>query len=155
MNTTLPFTSLDDLRKTGMRRECGGCTTCCFVVAVDELNKPFRSSCPHTIEGVGCGIWNGPGGPGGAPEACGAYRCAWAMGFGDEADRPDQSGVLIDFRVVSMIDVEEPPAFYAIGVRRGWEETPGAKRAMANVAKETGWSVHLADKDLNVLEVIG
>lgn len=152
--TQLPFLSLDDLRTRGMRRECGGCTACCYVIEVKELGKGFRKQCRHVVEGHGCGIWGGPGGPGGQPVVCARYRCAWAMGFGAEEDRPDKSGVLIDFRVPSIIDLEATPALYAIGVQEGSEETPEARQAMSNVARDSGHPVNLADKMLNVLEVL-
>ncbi len=32
------------------------------------------------------------------PKACSKYACAWAMGYGKPKDRPDRSGVIIDFR---------------------------------------------------------
>jgi len=155
-NTTarLPFITLDELKRRGMRRVCGGCVACCYVIEVGELGKPFRTPCPHAIPGEGCAIWGGPGGPDGEPKTCKVYRCAWAMGFGEERDRPDRSGVLVDLRVPSMVSTDQP-RLYAIGIREGDERTPKARQAMTNIAQDTGHAVHLADRMMNVLEVIG
>ena len=137
----------DELRTIGMRRECGGCTACCYVIEVPGLTG-FRSKCQHAVPGQGCRIWSGPGGPGGQPEICSQYRCAWAMGFGDEADRPDKSGLLVDFRVGNLLDVlagatAESPAFYGIGLVDGMEDLDSFARAKANIERDTGWPVNL------------
>lgn len=155
MTSTLPFITLEELKKTGMRRECGGCTACCYVIQVKQIGKQFRTKCPYSVEGQGCGIWSGPGGPGGQPQVCSTYRCAWAMGFGDQADRPDKTGILVDFRVPSVVDLNTHPAFYAIGLDEGDEDDPRAVQAMKNIARDSGWPVYLADKMMNVREVIG
>jgi hypothetical protein len=76
------------------------------------------------------------------------------MGFGKPEDRPDRSGVLVDFRTPSRVDVTQTPAFYAIGVRDGLEHTKRARIAMENISFDAGHPVHLADKMVNVLEVI-
>jgi hypothetical protein len=72
------------------------------------------------------------------------------MGFGQLNDRPDMSGILVDFRV-DLRDLSKPPAFYAIGVRAGDEEKKEALRAMAGMAFETGWSILLTDENLDVI----
>lgn len=158
MTSTLPFISAAELKRTGMRRECGGCTACCYVIQVWAVGKPFRTKCPYVVEGQGCGIWSGPGGPGGPggqPQTCSTYRCAWAMGFGEMKDRPDKTGILVDFRVPSTVDLDAQPAFYAIGIDAGDEDDPRAVVAMRNIARDSGWPVHLADQMMNVREVIG
>lgn len=150
--TVLPFYSVDDLRKIGMRRQCGGCGACCFVLDVPTVTR-FRTQCRHFVEGEGCGIWGGPGGPGGQPRICAVWRCAWAMGFGEETDRPDKSGILVEFSPRTSITLE-PSAFYAIGVREGSERARKARAAMFHISHDTGFPVHLTDRDRNVLEVI-
>lgn len=152
--TALPFLTLDDLKRRGMRRVCGGCAACCHVIQVEEIGKGFRSRCPHLVERQGCAIWGGPGGPGGQPQVCATYRCAWAMGFGEPRDRPDKSGVLVDLRIPTLVSMEQP-ALYAIGVREGTEATPKARQAMKNIAQDAGRPVHLADRMMKVLEVVG
>ena len=132
-------------------RECGGCTACCYVVEVGELRKPFRSPCPHCVEGEGCTVWGGPGGPGGAPIVCGTYACEWMRGHGEEGDRPDRSRVLVDLR----LSKEGKPAYCAIGIEEGDEKKDPGRAALANIARDLGKPIHLTDKDLNVLEVIG
>lgn len=143
--------SLSQMRRRGMRRECGGCTACCYVIAVEQLDKPFRCDCPHAADG--CALWSGPGGPGGQPDVCASYRCAWAMGFGSEEDRPDKSGVLVDFRVDDVNNTQAVPALYAIGVNEGDERKQTARDAMTRISRDSGWFVHLADSQMRVLEV--
>jgi len=128
-----------------LTRECGGCTACCYVIKVEQLSKPFRSVCPFVVIGQGCGIWGGPGGPGGQPEVCAKYRCAWLSGYGDEEDRPDVSGILVDRRDLGLA---------AIGVREGYEKTPKARLAMERISRDAGELVTLTDRMLEPVEVI-
>lgn len=52
-------------------RTCGGCTYCCKVVAVTELNKPPGRWCQHCDIGAGCRIYAE------RPKVCGAFECFW------------------------------------------------------------------------------
>jgi hypothetical protein len=70
-------------------RECGGCTLCCIVPAIDkpELQKLPSSVCRH-CSGGGCAIYES------RPQTCRTYYCGWRWStiFPDDW-RPDQSGV--------------------------------------------------------------
>lgn len=55
-------------------RTCGGCTLCCSLVAVKEINKPRRTWCEHCTKGVGCQIQETK------PQACAEFDCLWLMG---------------------------------------------------------------------------
>jgi hypothetical protein len=77
-------------------RSCGGCTVCC-----DVLPNP-----PHRDWDEGC-KYSDPGGAGCTvypirvqmvDRACKDYNCAWILGMGEEGDRPDLSGVIVDYR---------------------------------------------------------
>jgi len=50
---------------------CGGCTACCKVMKVRELDKPANTWCRHCTIGVGCGIYAT------RPESCRVYECVW------------------------------------------------------------------------------
>lgn len=50
---------------------CDGCTACCKVMKIRELNKPAHTWCQHCTIGVGCGIYDT------RPESCRVYECVW------------------------------------------------------------------------------
>ena len=51
-------------------RTCDGCTLCCTVMEVRELEKPPFAPCTHRAAG-GCGVW------GEHPGSCKAFACLW------------------------------------------------------------------------------
>jgi len=71
-------------------RQCGACSLCCTVLRVDELGKLAGESCPHLLEGGGCGIYER------RPAICRAYHCLWLSGGLDVEDRPDRLGAVVD-----------------------------------------------------------
>ena len=50
---------------------CDGCTACCKVLKIRELEKPGNSWCQHCKIGVGCRIYET------RPESCRVYECIW------------------------------------------------------------------------------
>ncbi len=83
-----------ELRLEGpVKRPCGDCSACCYQFEIPEINKPSHSVCPFLKAGA-CGIYGDPK----RPKACQQYVCAWVMGYGKEEDRPDKSGVIVDYR---------------------------------------------------------
>jgi hypothetical protein len=56
-------------------RECGSCTLCCKLIAVNEgeLNKPAGVWCPHCKIGNGCTIYAT------RPQACRTWTCMWLV----------------------------------------------------------------------------
>src|SRR5690348_6121196 len=72
-------------------RECGGCTACCTVLAVRELDKPMRWACDH-VHCAGCRIYDT------RPPSCREFHCRWLRGSvgADDALRPDRCGVMFD-----------------------------------------------------------
>lgn len=69
-------------------RRCDGCTACCTVMGVTELNKPYYEPCAHLCEG-GCGIYKD------RPKSCHAYMCGW-LGGQIDGERPDKQGLMVD-----------------------------------------------------------
>ena len=51
-------------------RSCDGCTLCCTVMEVRELEKPPFAPCAHVTVG-GCGVWSRH------PGSCKAFACLW------------------------------------------------------------------------------
>jgi hypothetical protein len=73
-------------------RECGDCTVCCLVPAIDkpEIQKASGTLCNHCT-GSGCAIYET------RPPICRRFHCAWRLFdfFADEW-RPDRSGVFAE-----------------------------------------------------------
>lgn len=73
-------------------RECGKCTVCCKVLAIDdpELAKPPGVMCPNCKTGSGCKIYETRPGP------CRGFFCGWrVLPDADDKWRPDRIGVMI------------------------------------------------------------
>jgi hypothetical protein len=54
-------------------RQCGDCSLCCKVVAVQELNKPAGQWCSHFSRGHRCTIYDD------RPLSCRAFGCHWLL----------------------------------------------------------------------------
>ena len=68
-------------------RDCGACTVCCTVLALEALDKPAGVACSYCEKG--CTIHST------RPSACREFYCAWRMlEIFSDAWRPDLSGVL-------------------------------------------------------------
>jgi hypothetical protein len=70
---------------------CGGCTLCCKLLKIPQLNKPGGLDCHYCTPGVGCSIWKNH------PSDCRDFVCLWHSNpeFPDEF-RPDQCGVIFE-----------------------------------------------------------
>jgi len=73
---------------------CDGCTVCCKILKIRELNKPGNTWCPHCKIGAGCTIYDS------RPESCRIYECIWLQTQAGEKPmplelRPDRSHVVI------------------------------------------------------------
>jgi hypothetical protein len=73
-----------------MERTCGGCTACCKILAIKELNKPAGKRCKHCAPNEGCTIYER------RPLSCQYYRCLWLAGLGGEEERPDRKHLILD-----------------------------------------------------------
>ncbi|XAL98153.1 hypothetical protein OT109_11150 [Phycisphaeraceae bacterium D3-23] len=73
-------------------RECGSCTACCTVLAIEPLSKPAFSDCAHACgdlsSGGGCAIYAD------RPDCCRDFACLWLQGHMAHDDRPDKLGVV-------------------------------------------------------------
>lgn len=85
-----------------LKRECGECSACCvwFDFDINGTHKPMQTPCKelcnemdgtHSCNGTNnCGIYET------RPKPCREYICAWLYGYGNEEDRPDKSGIMLD-----------------------------------------------------------
>ncbi len=55
--------------KVAPGRECGACTLCCKLMAIEALNKPKGEECPNCIPNVACRIYDT------RPGECRSYYC--------------------------------------------------------------------------------
>ena len=82
---------------TDLARTCGTCTECCKTHPVDELKKRAGKWCQFRVKGQGCRIY------GKHPKGCADFACQWLKGHGEESDRPDRTGIVIDFFVLKVV----------------------------------------------------
>lgn len=73
-------------------RECGSCTLCCRVMAVNaddgtELT-PLDTWCQHCQVGRGCQVYAQ------RPRGCRTFTCGWLGGLFGQDDRPDRSKII-------------------------------------------------------------
>ncbi len=91
-------------------RTCGGCTACCKTHLVESIEKPPMTWCPLCKIGTGCSVY----GSASQPQECKDFRCQWLMGYGEEKDRPDCTGIVIDYSFNSVLEAK---------VAHLWEES--------------------------------
>ena len=108
-------------------RSCGGCTLCCKVMGVPELNKARGAWCIHCERGSGCRIYAA------RPEGCRTFLCGWLTNpqFGP-AWKPDRSKIVIVVnRNGNGLDFQCDPGF-----PEAWRKEPyfGEIRSWAAIA---------------------
>ena len=69
------------------KRPCDGCTVCCTVLNVPEVDAPPYINCAHQTR-TGCGIHAE------RPPVCRNYFCEWAVGNAPEWMKPNLSGII-------------------------------------------------------------
>ncbi len=78
-------------------KSCGGCTMCCKLMGISDLDppKPVNQWCRHCKPGQGCTIYES------RPTTCREFECLWLLSQEpgrpqmDLAMRPDKSKVVI------------------------------------------------------------
>lgn len=81
-------------------RLCGPCTVCCVVPVLPKTAKPVGkkeagvpcSKLTNTCSAGGCSIYST------RPKVCREYECQWKVGWFTDEDRPDKSGLLVEYR---------------------------------------------------------
>ena len=89
-------------------KECGGCTLCCVLPPVGEMDKPPNFRCKHACSG--CDIYET------RPNECRAFECLWRFGKLHDRMRPDRCGVIFELHkaqqtVIAMVDPFRPDAW--------------------------------------------
>jgi hypothetical protein len=110
-------------------RQCGQCDECCTLLAVEEIDKPTDTRCPHLIKGfhVGgkCGIHDS------RPAECRKFVCGWLGGILPAKYRPDRIGIVVYFR-----DSEEGPGICLAETRAGALDSVAGQELAARVRQQ-------------------
>lgn len=131
-----PITTTDDLVSG---RGCDGCTMCCKLLSVADLDKPRAVWCPHCNKKSGCKIYPS------RPEACRVFHCGFLrINDLDERWRPSVSKIVVNFeiahnRIAIHVDPDRPDAWRVepfFGTIRKWSST--AERQGGTLAIWTG-----------------
>jgi hypothetical protein len=85
-----------------MTRQCSGCSLCCKLLPMPELDKAAGTRCHHQRTGKGCAIYAR------RPMSCALWNCRWLIND-DTADlrRPDRAHYVIDI-MPDFITLTEP-----------------------------------------------
>jgi len=118
-------------------RECGECTLCCKVLALEEPAKPASSWCPHCKPGHGCRIYAN------RPAECRAFSCLWLVNdLLDQHWKPSKSRLVLTTSEDG-IEVRCDPGF------------PDAWRKEPFRSEIQQWAVFGEARDLTVIVIIG
>jgi hypothetical protein len=118
-------------------RECGECTLCCKVMAIEQIAKPVSAWCPHCKPGRGCLIYAD------RPDECRSFNCMWLVNDRlDERWRPSKSKLVLTTSEDG-IEVRCDPGF------------PDAWRKEPFRGEIQQWAVSGETHDVTVVVVIG
>jgi hypothetical protein len=96
-------------------RSCAGCTLCCALLAIDELDKPRGQNCTHCDIGIGCKIYDA------RPPSCANFYCGYLLNQSLGEDwRPLNCGIVLSF------DPETNRIIVSVEAARGeiWKKPP-------------------------------
>jgi Fe-S-cluster containining protein len=119
---------LQMVKEEAVERQCGECQACCEVIGVHELKKENWTKCQHQCSS-GCGIYEE------RPESCKTYYCLWQAGMmkGGVENRPDNLGVIFDFRAIT--DGNDKEAISVWELREGAVDEPRPKEMIEEISK--------------------
>jgi hypothetical protein len=104
---TTPLNTITINLETKPARSCGGCTACCKLLPVRELQKPANTKCRHQTFAKGCGVYHKPG----MPPSCMLWTCRWLINNDTgHMSRPDRSHYVIDIMPDYIKVTREPGA---------------------------------------------
>ncbi|HEY7608991.1 MAG TPA: hypothetical protein VIF14_07145 [Alphaproteobacteria bacterium] len=92
-------------------RSCAGCTMCCRIFGIPELEKPRHQWCSHCDIGVGCKIYDQ------RPASCREFVCGYLVDGGvPEHWKPSKSRMVLTSedngrRLVIHVDTSRPDAW--------------------------------------------
>jgi hypothetical protein len=98
-------------------RSCEGCTMCCTLLSIEELDKPRGQDCSHCDIGVGCATYET------RPPSCANFFCGYLLNPSlGENWRPLTCGIVLSF------DPETNRILVSVEAARGqiWKQDPYA-----------------------------
>ena len=117
-------------------RSCDGCTLCCKLLGIEELEKPPAIECEHCTTGTGCRIYAG------RPTECRGFHCEYLLDpkLGEEW-RPSRSHMVVAFEdysnsIVIHVDASDAMAWRAEPFQsriRQWAAQGAAQRTQVIV----------------------
>jgi hypothetical protein len=118
-------------------RECGDCTLCCKVMAIEALAKPASSWCQHCKPGRGCLIHPD------RPAECQTFNCLWLVN-----DRLDQQWKPNKSRLVLTTSEDGIEVRCDPGFPDAWRKEPYRREIQQ-------WAVSGETHDVTVVVIIG
>jgi len=128
-----------EVRAVGSKRgkQCGDCTLCCKVMAIEQLAKPAGSWCPRCKAGRGCMSYDS------RPGECRDYDCLWLIDDRlDQCWKPNRSKLVLTTSQDG-IEIRCDPGF-----RDAWRKEPFRSQIHA-------WTVAGETHDVTVLVIVG
>ena len=121
-------------------RNCGDCTLCCKVMAIETLAKPAGTWCSHCRPGCGCLIYET------RPTECLSYSCLWLTDkrFGQHR-KPNKSKIVLTASEDG-IEVRCDPGFLD-----AWRKEPFLSQFRLWARQGTIVSVFVADRVTHIL----
>ncbi|MHC2439637.1 YkgJ family cysteine cluster protein [Bradyrhizobium sp. USDA 4451] len=118
-------------------RQCGDCTLCCKVMAIEELAKPANAWCPHCKPGRGCRIYPD------RPAECRAFGCVWLVNeLLEEHWKPSRSKLVLTTSDDGL-EVQCDPGF-----PDAWRREPFRNQLMQ-------WAISGEPRDMTVVVIVG
>lgn len=81
------------VREAGETRPCNGCTMCCKLLSIADVQSPVNEWCTHCVIGKGCSEWDRLSE---LSPSCIGFNCLWqSLDLNwPESERPDRSKVV-------------------------------------------------------------
>jgi hypothetical protein len=125
------------MKKIPVPRQCGGCSECCEVMGVRELEKPPLTKCKNQCD-TGCTIYDS------RPATCREWTCSWVRDdeFLSDRDRPNEGGLLfvhrsyVDLLNGTMIDGSIAPLLKCHEVTPGALDRPRSQSVLDRLNKK-------------------
>src|SRR5262249_38933793 len=118
-------------------KQCGDCTLCCKVMAIEALAKPVNAWCPHCRPGKGGTIYAG------RPAECESFNCLWLVSDLLEAQWKPSKSKFVLTTSDDGIEIRCDP-----GYPDAWRKEPYA----SEIRK---WAISGEADDMTVLVIIG
>ncbi|QPF94299.1 hypothetical protein [Bradyrhizobium commune] len=118
-------------------RQCGDCTLCCKVMAIEALAKPANVWCPRCSPGRGCAIYAA------RPDECASFNCLWRVNdLLDDRWKPSRSKLVLTTSDDG-IEIRCDPGF-----PNAWRKEPYASEIRA-------WAAEGGTNDMTVVVIVG